>query len=303
MVGIEAYSLTTQDGREEVFGSTTQDKINLMSWNGFASPPVQWITRRGYKQHGLTEIDYLLDAREIQIELFQTGNLNRETYWAERKRFIDLVRHNRGGPMILTIYLPDGSRRAIVVRANPGVALDRSTDDNNWSFNESLRLMAFDPIWYDPDTISSTQTASEQDNLVFPIEFPIWFGADGTAVSYDASAYAGNWRSYPVFTINGPYTWVEISNIEKGVSVLLQTAILAGETRIIDLASGAQSITDPEGNSHWDELDPSSNLVEMAIYPLEELGASTQTIQVTFNGGDDTINQFTLEYVERYIGI
>jgi hypothetical protein len=139
---------------------------------------------------------------------------------------------------------------------------------------------------------------------VFPITFPIVFSPDGTV--YTATiTYVGNWNSYPIVTLDGPYTSATIRNVSTGVSVVLFIAIGAGEQRIIDFTPGAQSVTDGSGNDKFGDLSPSPNsdLVDFNIRPHPAVLNGTNDIEVTLTGGAIGTSAATIDFNTRYLGI
>ena len=59
--------LETYDGKRLEFQS---DDLKLLAYGDFGIPATNWITRRGYKQHGETEIDYIMQTRQLDLTLW-----------------------------------------------------------------------------------------------------------------------------------------------------------------------------------------------------------------------------------------
>lgn len=295
----DLHKIRTYDGNELVF---PDENNRLLTYIGYGAPPIQYITQRGYKQHGETKIDYVLDPRTVSIELWKNPACDRATYWLNRAALHDILRPNRGGSLELTLITPDGNQRAILLDPTPGALFDTpQTDDNNWEINESLDFIAFDPIWYNAD---QTVTAVAQDttqNLVFPITFPIVFGPGGATYSLSI-VYAGTWQSYPILTINGPYTSVVIENQTTGAEIELIVPIGATESRTIDLTPGALSVYDHDGNDAFDELGANSNLVDFVIQPDPIAPGGVNDIQAQITGATAG-SGFTVQYRERYFAL
>lgn len=302
----DLYILTTQDGLEFEF----PDGVHFFIEQGnFAAPPVEFVTRRGYKQHGVTEVDYFLQPRTIEAHYHHNpadagpGETSRDAYWTLRAELIDFLRHNRGGPLRFTVRFPDGRARALLVRADPGLVLPPAQlADNNWDIDERLQFVAFDPVWFDPDEAVYAAGSSASVDLVFPITFPIVFGPSGVFFSTGAVTYEGTWPSWPTMTLTGPYTRVSLTNTATGATIGLSVAIGAGETRTIDLRPGQQSIVDGSGNNKFGDLSPGSNLIDFNLRPDPEVPGGLQTIEAVYTDGTGA-SAFLLAFNVRYFGI
>lgn len=296
----DVHRITTFDGEELTF---PDENNRFLAYVGYGAPPINYITRRSYKQHGETKVDYQLGTRSISIQLWKRAACDRATYWAYRLALHDMLRPNRGGSLELTLIIPDGTQRAIKVDANPGAQfLTSQLDDNNWEINEPLEFIAFDPVWYNPIDTSTLVTIDPADqHLVFPITFPIQFGLGGTFYS-ETITYTGSWESYPRFIITGPYNSVIITNQSTGIALSLTVPISAGQSRTIDLTPGAISIVDENGVNQFGDLGDGSNLVDWNIRP-DPLVAGGQNVVIAQIFGNDVTSSFTVEYNERYFAI
>lgn len=290
--------LETADGLQLV----TDQRLKFPIYGNFGAPPTEWITSRGYKQHGVTEVDYLFNERSVFIDLVRVHAGDRQAYWDARYELHQFLRPNRGGPLLLVLETPNGSRRALYVRPNPGLT-GPPPGDNSWTLQESVEFRAFDPIWFNPDAVSLTLNGVVGDNLVFPITFPILFGAAGLNFSTGEIAYTGDWPAYPTITLTGPYTAVRIENITANVRIEMVVPIGAGEQRILNLSPGALSVQDDNGVDRFGDLGSASNLVDFALYPATAVPDGKQTILVNFTGGVQGASGVSIVYNTRYYAI
>lgn len=267
----------------------------------FGLPPTNYIVRQGYRQDGSTEIDYTLGEREFDLDFWRAPACDRATYWANRAELVDYFRPNRNGQLTFKVVQADGTTRALMVRAIPGFTFTAQSNNNNWNIRESINLRAFNPIWFDPTANSIAVVSSVSNDLVFPITFPIQFGASGLLFTTSIT-YTGTWKSYPTLTFTGPYTSVVVSNLTTGVSIFLSVAITAGESRILDLTPGSQSLVDGNGDDAFGDLGPTSNLVDFNLRPDPEVVGGIQTIEAVLYNASGAAG-FTISYFDRYIGI
>lgn len=297
----EVHKLTTFDGEELFF---QQPDFKLIAYGGYGAPPTNYSTRRGYKQHGVTEVDYLLDPRQIELTFWHSPACDRQAYWDTRFALHEIFRPNRGGELMVTFIMPNGDQRALMVRADPGLEFP-AEEDNHWAINEQVNFTAFDPIWFDPDTTNTDILLTESINtdLVFPFTFPFTFGTSGLIFSSGVITYPGTWRTYPTITLTGPYTSARITNLDTGAVITMVVPTSAGDTRILDLTPGNQSIVDSNGVSRYNELGTDSNLIAFNIRPDPEVTDGQQTIQVIMQGGSSGQSTARLTYYNRYFAL
>ena len=290
----DLIALRTADGREIIFPSEAQA---VLSYGNFGAPPVEYQTRRGYRQDGETVEGYSVNPRPLVLELWFRPGCDRQAYWDTRARLLDLLRPNRNGPLTLTLRQPDGALRTINVRADPGPIFPPG-DSNNWQVQEPVTFVAFDPIWSDADAVTLTGALREEDQLVFPIEFPIWFGYENVFDLADI-VYQGNWNSDTVIELTGAYTRAVIFHEQTETFIFMGVPIGDGEQRVIDLRAGRQSIRDGSGGNRFGELGPDSDLVSFALLPASQVDDGVQTIRVAmFAPGPNAGAQLT--YTTRY---
>lgn len=279
--------------------------IYMPVYQGFGTPRIDYVTRKGYQQDGATLIDSSLGERIINIEIFQqstgSGDVARQLWWDLRKQLVAFFRAEVGSPIALTILQPDGTQYSIDVYGDPGPEFGTPQEGNENNIQQSISLKAFNPVWYKTNLVSLDLVSSEDSQLVFPITFPILFGAGGTFFSTGALNYGGSWKSFPIITIHGPYTSVAARLINKDIQFQLVRQIVQGQGRIINTDPANLSIVDLNGVSRFDELSLPSNLVDFFIPPAPE--GLTEELRITLLGGDIDISTVTVSYRENYLGI
>lgn len=296
----DLHILETADG-EKLY--LDKSEVGFLVYGGYGAPPINYQTRKGYKQHGATEVDYTLEIRAVTVVMWRKAACSRQEYWDMRGELHNILRPNRGGPLTLTLRTPNGDERSLLVRANPGLQFPMpSIDENSWQIEETLEFTAFDPVWFDPNIHTEIITGDVGTDLVFPIDFPISFTTAGAVFELNVD-YPGTWKAYPVITIRGPYTTATIENVTTGVQVYLNIAVGSNEYRIIDFTPGSQSILDADGVNKFGELGADSNLVDFNIRPDPEVPGGTQTIRVVLNGGVVGTSEVTIEYYDRYYAL
>lgn len=297
-------SLTTNDGQVL---SMPDQQHSFTVYGSFGAPPTNFITKQGYKQHGETEIGYILGKRTVSLTLHRTPGCTRAQYWANRALLHDFLRPNRNGPLTLTLIQTGGTdRRALTVRADPGLVLAPDQQrEASWNIDEAVNFVAFDPIWFDPAGITKAVAVAANQNLVFPITFPIVFGTSGLLFT-QVITYAGSWYEYPTITLTGPYQSAVVTNVTTGVSFFMNVPLVGGAQRIIATRPGSISILDQNGVNCFGELGPNSNLVNFNLRPDPEVSKGLQTLICTMIGGNSgagTQSGFQISYYSRYLAI
>lgn len=266
----------------------------MLNISGLGSMPAEYQEQQGYKQHGVTILDYRLAPREISFQIKDTAKC-RDDYWTGRRTdLINALRMNRGGPLVYRKILPDGSRRDIEGWLSDGFSTpnDQGAPDIR-TLNATFRLRCPDPTFFDPGM--ATIYLTEQDTeLVFPIDFPIQFG--GSSIGSDTINYTGTWRAYPTLVITGPYNWLRVTNNDVGASLIFTVPRVAADTLTIDLTPGAITATDQDGTSVLDEIAPESNLIGFYI----QAGSNEIVADANGNTNDTSV---TMTYNTRYIAL
>lgn len=298
----ELHMLATADGKTMVF-APEDNEVQFLVYGNYGAPPTNYLTRRGYRQDGETELYYLLAPRRISVQIHRAPGCDRKTYWQNRNDFHEILRPNRNGPLVLTLRRQGNVKRSIVVRADPGMVFPaQSHDENNWDLTETVDFVAFNPIWYDPEVVSVSTVGSIDSNLVFPITFPIKFGIS-QAIFAVSITYQGTWKVYPTITLNGPFTSAVINNLTTGVSLYIYANVLVGDKRVITLTPGALSIVDAVGNNKFSDLGPASNLVDFNLRPSPEAAGGVNSLQALFANATLGQTAFSLTYNNQYFAI
>lgn len=275
----------------------------VISDSGYGLPPIEYITERAPAQHGETMVNYFLRPRIIQL-LIRQQFCNREDYWSGRAALLDAIRPNRqltpNGTMpgVLTKTLPTGDQRSLAVFITEGPRFEpRQVGQwDEFAFQEVLRFVAYDPVAYDPDS-TSTVFAASQEELIFPITFPIIFSSFELSTTL---VYTGTWLELPIITITGPGTSFSITNDTTGEVLAIVSSLGVGETIIIDLRDGYKTVTQG-GVNIIGRVTPESALATWHLAPDPEAPGGNNLIVVAATGADsDTAVEIT--WFNRYIG-
>lgn len=203
--------------------------------------------------------------------------------------------------------------RDLKVLLEAGPVLEDDRQEDTLSLGDTVKLVAHDPLWYNPVLQSITWQVIDLSNLIFyePVNwesrasFPIWFGSD--FVSGDSAlTYIGTWPARPMIIANGPFTKLTLENLPTGDKLSLVYTASVGEVVTIDL--DALTVTNNFGSNLMRYMSTpytayDSDLITFGLYPDPQVAGGTNTIRISIS--DAVLNQTsaTMNWYSRYIGV
>jgi len=260
---------------------------------GIGNIPVSYVTRQGYKQHGVSVEDHVLQPRTITLS-FDLYGRNRSGLLALRSALLSAVSPAGGAALTYRRVLPDGSRRDIQCWIDSSLSIQDGFD--GVSAEVGLALFCPDPSFYDPARITVALALETATAFVLPFALPddLWFTASGSAGLGAVIDNPGTWRAYPEIVIEGPYSRMVVMNEATGASFTLGVAATANDTMTITLEPGNLSIT-RNGVLALDELE-AGDLVNWYLVPGQN--------RVTASGsGTSEVTSVQVKYNARYIAL
>lgn len=278
----------------------------LLGQGGLGMPPITYLTERGPLQHGVTPTGYRLEPRLVQALHRKNGN-NRSEFWENRATILNALRPNRQAANAFTTgvlrkILQNGETRDlnVLIERGPEFGMRDPKMWDEWGFTEILRFLAFDPVFFDPTDKSLTFSLAGLVNLVFPITFPITFGA---AVINDTQLinYLGTWLEYPVIEVDGPMEGPAIYNDTTDEYIQVSYNVASGDTLVIDLADRRKTVTNNAGDDLQGTVE--GDLGSWHLAPDPEAAGGVNTIRVTGSEAAPSTTRVRLTYHDRYIGL
>lgn len=291
---------------------------------GQGTPPIEYITQRGPFQDGETVRDFFLRPRVIQMQV-RNAYCNRDSWWAGRAAMLNGIRPNRQTtptgttPGNLRVVESDGTIRQLDVFIAEGPRFEPAQLDkwDEWAFQEVLRFIAYDPLFYDPNLVTVTFlpvscalgfpyiftfSFSCVNGLIFPITFPIVFNSSYLSTTQTIT-YTGTWLTYPVITLTGPMTNPTMTNTATGEKLTLNYTISAGEVVTIDLRYGRKTVSNQTGTNLIGYLSNDSNLATFHIAPDPEAPGGLNPISLVAYLTTVGATQMTFSYYTKFFGI
>lgn len=287
-------------------------KRTVLSDEGTGMPPVEYITERGPFQHGESLRSFYLRPRTVQYVLRQKF-CDRNAYWRGRSELLTALRPTGAGT--LRKILGDGRQFDLSVNVLEGPRFEARNPQvwDEWAFQEVIRFIAHDPVYYDPlqrnhdflnpivgcgFTYTFPFTFCEPAQLVFPTTFPIaWSGFDVGGTDGVDVEYRGNWEEYPDIFIYGPCLHVIIENLSIGEKIdITGLNLLAGESIHIALSYGSKTATHSNGGIMLSYITEDSDLTSFRLQP----GENKFRVRVV---GDTIDTHVNMTWYDRYVGI
>lgn len=277
---VELHSIWTHDGVYYPLNDDTSRFVLTTTPGNLGLPPIEFITERRYKQDGVKEVAYRLEARHFYLtHRFETKS--REEVFARRTELLDIVRPNRAiypdtAPALITYIF--ATEDGTVQRALQGRTLTprfEATDPETWdefAFEYVLEIECWEPSLYDPDEQSFSVPSAAATELAFPIDFPIWF-EDNNIIASGAVPYVGNWYSYPILRVTGPCTSFTVTHEELDKHIYFLGAVIPGEVVEVDLYN--RTVTSDVSGDRFAELGPLSDLQAFRLEPTPVVPQNT----------------------------
>lgn len=256
----------------------------LKGMNGRFMPPVSFIEEEIPFQSGSRLRHINIQARDVDVPLL----IKTDSEISLRQKVRDFLRRFNPlkGDGRLKVLSPDGSQRELYCRYSSGLEGNEGRDTNgiNWQ-TLVLVFRAFDPYWYDSNTMVQTFKINESPGTFFPI-FPLRLSS--SAVFADISINnSGDVETWPEWIITGPGENIVLRNMSTDQVMNLEVSLDVGETITIDTKPYAKTVTKNDGINLFYTLTDESSLwalqegdnsiqIEMANATIES------TIQLTY---------------------
>lgn len=232
-------------------------------------------------------------VRDLFVPIVIIGD-TREELLRTRRALIAAISPKRGECTIVSRQ-PDNTYRSINCRYVSGMEGEEGKGPYGVRImTYGLTFIADDPFMYGPE-IPLTWGSGNVTRTELPIP-----GADTFYEVVAASRILGDSQvdnlgdvdAYPLWTFNGPFTAIELTNTTSGKSLTLtHTAATSSDTITIDTRPGQTSIVDQDGTNRWSALTAGYSL-----WPLLP-GVNDLSIQVTGSTQDTAAG---MTYKPRY---
>lgn len=273
---------------------------------GEGLPPIEYITQRGPFQHGVTTLDYRFQPRLVTL-IHRRNGACRDDYWLNRKRILaELTPSRQLFGQFATGILRKKTRKESMdlhVLVAEGLNFDpRQNAWDEWAIQDVIRFIAHDPFYYGTTTHEIVFGGVGDDELVFPITFPIVFGKsfvdDTQTINYE-----GTFGAFPTITIVGPAKGVTLTNLATNEVISLNYSVPSGVTVVINLAEGQKTAEDSLGNNLIGAITTDSDLATFSIAPHPTAPGGVNPIRMTAANTQPGETRISLSYRNKYVGV
>lgn len=288
--GIVQGSWTSPDGDVIDMWDCSTGFTWLAGRQGVDMPPYELVTQQNIDDDGQTIVGRRALARHPVLPVL----LHLDGFGAWRRlqqrvmRAFDPLR----GDGVLTITQPDGSARRLYATYEQGMEGQDIADPRGlWHRIYALQLVASDPWWYaDKGEVlrfGVTAAGGLLDTPFLPLKLT------SSAVIGETSAdNTGDVPTYPVWTVKGPGTSVELRNRTTGRVMRFGFNLTESQSVTIDTRPRRQSVIRQDGVNLF-----STTVGTPDFWPLLR-GVNAVTIDVA---DATTQTAVTLEYTPRFI--
>jgi len=257
--------------------SLTYPELGITRLTGSGMPSASQATQRTPTQHGSAWLGFALDEREILIGLLWKGKWS--TCLSGRRRQVYQPFSYLAGPLTIRRILPNQEVRELRY-CRFGGGLEGDSDDQ-WDDTETsaVRLVAYDPTWYDPSPHSCAVAESATITDLVTL---------------------GDWYSYPTITIGGPCSSFELVSATTGQRLRLTYGIADGEIATLVTNPHCLSATLGDGTDLEPYIPPGDDFGGFCLWP-KPLAVTNEWVLTV--AGTDAGSTFAFSWEDRYQGI
>ncbi|MBT2656613.1 phage tail family protein [Bacillus sp. ISL-18] len=228
----------------------------LSGMTGRFMPPVSIVEEEVPFQAGTRKRHVKVSPRDVDIPLFLQADSEIELRQLMR-RILKMINPFKEGK--LKSIAVDGSQRELYCQYISGMEGSEGRDNKGfWWQNAVLVFHAFDPYWYDTNTIVETFSIG-QTATFFPF-FPLRLSSSSVFADFSIDNI-GDIECHPEWIIQGPGDNIFLRNLTTGELTNLETSLGVGEIITIDTKPKKKSITKGDGtNLFGTQTDDNSSL-------------------------------------------
>lgn len=232
----------------------------LSGMNGRWMPPISFVEEKTPNQHGSQLRQVNVEARPVDVPIWIKAK--NEIGLRQKMREITRMLNPLKGDGKLMVIAPDESRREITCRYNSGFEGQEDRDNKGVWFQKAILVFkAFDPFWYDAQTIVETFTTGEPATF-FPF-LPLRL-ASSSVFADTTIDNVGDVETYPEWIIQGPGENIVLRNLTTGEVTNISYSLGLGESITIDTKPFHKTVMKNDGSNLFYTLSDESSLWALA---------------------------------------
>lgn len=285
------YEIITPDSNSTPWRLDRQGLIDVIALDGAGIPVIARRQQSFANAAGALDYGFRLQSREMTLKLlYQAQNRTEED---ARRDLIYKIFQPYDYPLKLRCTRDNGSVRQIDCHTVGAMDLPQSERLGSSLPGFAVRLLAPNPIWYDPMQWLHSYTPSA-----------------GSGSSTTTLTYTGGWDEYPIIKLYGLMTApalirTEVTTPDGTVIYQISTSatIPAGDVWTIDLQPGYKTVTDLAGNNKLPSINSfAAYLLNFRLFaePIKSNGDNVLTLSYA---GKDANTKMEVLYYNRFLGI
>lgn len=192
----------------------------------------------------------------------------------------------------LRVTSPVGDQREITCLYAAGLEGDEKDEVSGPGFQAfPVAYTAYDPYWYDISPTGKTFSVVAVANF-FPI-FPLHLTASQLVVD-DTVTNNGDVETWPVWTITGPGTDINLLNLTTGQTLDFTATLGTGESITVDTNPNIKSVTLGDGSNVY-------SLVDWTVSSLWPLARGVNAVRLEMSGITAGVSGLQVSYKQRYL--
>lgn len=260
----------------------------LSGMNGRFMPPVSIVEEEVPFQAGTRKRNVKIGARDVDIPLFIQAESEIELRQLMR-RVMQMINPFKEGK--LKSIAADGSQRELHCQYIAGMEGAEDRDSKGFWWQKAVLIFrAFDPFWYDSNTIVQTFT-SGQPSTFFPF-FPLRLSSSSVFADISINN-TGDVEAFPECIIKGIGENIILRNLTTGEVTNIETSLGVGESITIDTRPFYKTVKKNDGTNLYHTLTDDSSL-----WSLQQ-GINNIRIEMSNTNAESSVQ---LSYRKRYWG-
>lgn len=282
---MDKLSWIDKNGTEHPF---TNELVVLQGKQGFYMPPIAHVDESVPLQFGTLYRSTRIEARDIDVPLL----IKSDSPITLRQKVRECLRmFNPLHEGKIKVIALDGTQRELHCRYASGLEGNEGKDVKGTYWQTIVLVFrAFDPFWYDSQTIVETFTIG-QTATFFPF-FPMRLSSSAVFADMNIDN-TGDVETWPEWIVNGPGSNISIRNLSTGEITYITATLQSGEYLVLDTRPGKKTIKKSDGTNLFGFQSSDSS-----IWSLRE-GSNNIRIEMANATNESSVQ---LSYRHRYLG-
>lgn len=268
----------------------SEEHWQIDGMTGRFMPPVSFVEEEVPFQPGSQLREVRVKPREIDLPIYVEGTSEKELR-SKLRHLLRLFNPLRGDGKF-RITTTSGEQREIICRYSGGMEISEKKDSKIGNLQKAVLVFrAFDPFWYDTNTIVETFRLNESPGQFFPVP-PVRL-VSSTVFADITINNEGDVEAFPEWIISGPGEGIVLENLTTGETTELASSLGVGESITVNTKPYHKTVTRNDGRNLYVDLSEKSSLWALA--------EGVNNIRIQMSNATE-LSSVQLSYKNRYLG-